>query len=392
MRLVFAKKNAVMKKWMHLMSRILIVLVFLGILLKACSIRPLPDGEDGDVRFVMSGNLTNQGNFERKAGFEGQFLHTGFDQEENLAVYWGKFGQEGCINCADAIEIRFRDLDDDVLADAVHMDSLLGEGYREFFVKDGVAGRKKKTVSFTNESRSLGSPTYRWDFGDGTTSSQPNPIHIYDDPDLQEVRVCLETIDANGCIKEVCNDIQLGDSACTLNFTHTLDPNSTYVKFESEVTGAPPFDYEWSFGDGGRATLGNPGYFYPRVGQYEACLTATDALGCSITLCKKIEVDPALCEHNFSYRIGNVPSKDVKQFGRVEVIYTDPNGVRFTSAMEEQPETSYFEVLDRVPYERNASGQSTYAFNGRIACVLWNEDGNAIVLKEGKVDGAVAYP
>lgn len=366
-------------------------MVFLGILLKACEVRPLPNEEDGAVRFVLEGKLEGK-KIERKAGFDGQFLHTSYEREEELLVFSGSFGQEGCPNCPDAFEIRIRDLKENTLPDAVHMDSLFDTGAKKFFVKDGVEGRKKKKVFFTNESRSLGSPSYQWDFGDGTSSTQLNPVHTYEDPDLSAVRVCLETEDANGCTHLICNEISLGDSACTVNFSHVLDPNSTYVEFESEVSGAPPYDFAWSFGDGGQATLGNPGYFYPEKGKYEACLTLTDALGCTAILCKKIEVDPDLCEHNFSYRISSVPTKDVRQYGRVELVYTDEQGKVFTSSREEQPGNSFFEVLDRAPYEKNANGSDTYAFSCRFNCLLWDENGNSIRFQDGKAEAAVAYP
>ncbi|MCI4669985.1 MAG: PKD domain-containing protein [Bacteroidia bacterium] len=379
------------KEIFHLMSRTLLGIVLAVFFLKACEIRPLPNAEDGEIRFELSARANNE-KLEKKAGLNGQFLHTGFAKAEDLGIFWGEFGQEACIDCPDAFEIRFRDLELDVMADAVHMDSLLKIGERKFFVAAGVEGRRKKKVSFTNENRGSVNPTYSWDFGDGTISNLANPVHVYNDPDLNQVRVCLESIDENGCKTLICNDIMLEDSTCSLNFTHSLNPNSTYVEFEAFPVGIPPFEYRWDFGDGGVATLGNPGYFYPEVGEYEACLTVTDALGCSTRLCKNIAVDPNLCENNFAYQIGSSPSKDLLQLGRIELTYISPDGSIFSSSREEQPGNAHFEILDREPYQKNASGLNTYAFACRFSCTLWDEDGNSIEITDGESTSAVAYP
>ena len=42
-------------------------------------------------------------------------------------------------------------------------------------------------VTFTNTS--TGADTYLWNFGDGTTSTEKNPTHVYDDEDYYTIKL-----------------------------------------------------------------------------------------------------------------------------------------------------------------------------------------------------------
>ena len=54
-------------------------------------------------------------------------------------------------------------------------------------------------------NNSSGTPpfTYFWNFGDGTTSNQPYPFHVYNSPGIYVI--CLQITDANGCTSTMCD-------------------------------------------------------------------------------------------------------------------------------------------------------------------------------------------
>lgn len=56
------------------------------------------------------------------------------------------------------------------------------------------------TVTFNNTS--TGATSYWWDFGDGTTSTDMNPVHTFNS--VQNYYVCLTAIAANGCSETYC--------------------------------------------------------------------------------------------------------------------------------------------------------------------------------------------
>src|SRR5437899_8484360 len=47
------------------------------------------------------------------------------------------------------------------------------------FTADATAGRAPRTVHFTDLSSVPGAVSWSWDFGDGGTDTQQNPIHVY---------------------------------------------------------------------------------------------------------------------------------------------------------------------------------------------------------------------
>jgi PKD repeat protein len=66
------------------------------------------------------------------------------------------------------------------------------------------------------------------------------------------------------------------------------------VAFTSHVTGgAAPFTYDWTFGDGGTATIADPSHWFQAVGNYTVKLTVQDAAGGTGSYTGKVLVSPS---------------------------------------------------------------------------------------------------
>ncbi len=76
--------------------------------------------------------------------------------------------------------------------------------------------------------------SWNWDFGDGTTSTEENPIHLY--AAEGEYEVCLSITDEIGCSDEYCKTIEVGatgiDESNTAAFTISSNPISSFVTIE----------------------------------------------------------------------------------------------------------------------------------------------------------------
>ncbi len=81
------------------------------------------------------------------------------------------------------------------------------------YVADGL------TVTFTNTSTVSGTVTYAWDFGDGETSTDKNPVHTY--ASKGEYTVELGVKDANGKVHSVSTTLAVDKSSPV-----ALDDNS----------------------------------------------------------------------------------------------------------------------------------------------------------------------
>ena len=143
------------------------------------------------------------------------------------------------------------------------------------------------TVNFNNSS--LYANSYYWNFGDGTTSNQNNPLYTYS---AGVYSVSLIAIGGGGCADTVnASSIVTVNPRPTANFSYdTLNlpaPNAA-VNFTNESTNA--ISYYWNFGDGIISTEENPTHTYLSNDKFMVMLVAFNNFGCSDTIYKWVEV------------------------------------------------------------------------------------------------------
>ncbi|HSC38764.1 MAG TPA: PKD domain-containing protein, partial [Chitinophagaceae bacterium] len=136
-------------------------------------------------------------------------------------------------------------------------------------------------VQFTNTT--AGGKTFQWLFGDGSASTQQNPLHTYLQPGDYTVR--LVVTNPTGCTD-------------TLSVPHYIMIKPVEVKLQTPFKGCLPLDYtplytvntlvpitgyQWDFGDGGSSSQQIPLHTYTTQGIYTVKLTYTTAEGCTGT-------------------------------------------------------------------------------------------------------------
>lgn len=128
-----------------------------------------------------------------------------------------------------------------------------------------------ENVSFTDKSS--GNPDYWfWDFGDGSTTSERNPIHQYGDTGWHDVKLIV--------FNNTCPDTTIIKSAVYVNppiaiFDVVNDCNRKYTKkFADKSLGAKT--WFWEFGDGNTSSEQNPVHTYAGTGTYSVKLTVTN--------------------------------------------------------------------------------------------------------------------
>ncbi|NKI31746.1 PKD domain-containing protein [Croceivirga thetidis] len=127
--------------------------------------------------------------------------------------------------------------------------------------------------SFVNAS--TGATSYEWDFGDGNSSTEESPTHVYMTADTYTVTL-VATNDA-GLSNNLSQTITIL-APVTAAFTSQVDENDyrTYT-FTDASEGAASL--LWEFGDGFQFTGMNPTHTYDEDGTYEVKLTATSITG-----------------------------------------------------------------------------------------------------------------
>ena len=127
--------------------------------------------------------------------------------------------------------------------------------------------------------------SYAWDFGDGGTSTQANPVHTYTAAgSYQAVLTVTDNLGSSGSASVTISVSQAGNQLPAAAASAT--PLSGNAPLEVDFSSAGSYDpdgtlvsYAWDFGDGGTSTQANPVHTYATAGSYQAVLTVTDNLG-----------------------------------------------------------------------------------------------------------------
>lgn len=136
------------------------------------------------------------------------------------------------------------------------------------FVADGLA------VTFTDASS--GNPTkWKWDFGDGETSTVRHPVHQYALANTYTVKLEVE---GAGGTSERSKFISLSTGPpIAVSFDFEQDPNDPKkVQFFDRSTGDPTA-WNWTFGDNTSSSARNPSHVYASEGTFSVTLVASNA-------------------------------------------------------------------------------------------------------------------
>ncbi|MDX5321536.1 MAG: PKD domain-containing protein, partial [Bacteroidota bacterium] len=148
-----------------------------------------------------------------------------------------------------------------------------------------------RKVSFDNTSSlAFGEFGSLWKFGDGNSTSAPNPQHRY--ASFGTVDVTLITTTELGCVDSVTQQVSLIESP---NADFSL---SSYCSEEvaqvNNLTNTPTpgsNSYVWDFGNGQTSNLDNPVVQYTSPGTYMVSLMVFHTNGCADTLIRTVKVD-----------------------------------------------------------------------------------------------------
>jgi len=160
-------------------------------------------------------------------------------------------------------------------------------------------------VYFSNNSTGNFTNAY-WSFGDGTTSSQFNPVHTYSQQG--SYLVCLTVYNNSGCQSSFCDSITIGTQPGPCTPVFYAYPDSTIgngvVNFGLlNNCGSTGWTYTWNFGDGTTGTGLYPVHVFQTSGTFWVCVDAVDANGNVLTWCDSVN----------SNRIGSVGLNEINK-------------------------------------------------------------------------------
>ncbi|NNC96367.1 MAG: PKD domain-containing protein [Chitinophagales bacterium] len=119
-----------------------------------------------------------------------------------------------------------------------------------------------------------------WEFGDGNTSTDKNPLHIYSARDSFTVKLTIT--DKKGCVDSVRKRKYIIVRDPQASFT--VDPDSSLcppllVSFSNTSQGNI-VNWNWNLGDGAFSSAVSPFHNYSTAGMFTVSLTVVDDIGC----------------------------------------------------------------------------------------------------------------
>ncbi len=180
----------------------------------------------------------------------------------------------------------------DVYTDEIQVGSILCKAKFSVFVEKG-----SYKATFKNEELGESTNLY-WEFGDGSFSSESNPVHVYKAPGVYNVSLstlnedqnCMDYFEENVIVGEIGRD-------CEADFAYQIDEYT--VNFFDNSSGSN-LTYVWNFNDRTKSEDKNPVHTFDKPGVYNVCLTVANQFGVSNTTCKRILINKE-CKADFTF-------------------------------------------------------------------------------------------
>jgi len=151
------------------------------------------------------------------------------------------------------------------------------------------AGRLRASISydpvFPTEGQSVqfkdastGSPTsWLWDFGDGATSTEQNPSHVYIKAGFNKITLIVNTSTGS---KKASRTISIMPAPATASFVYSpASPIAGQIVQFADTTSGEPTSWRWEFGDGATSTTKNPSHTYAAPASYIVTVIASNSSG-----------------------------------------------------------------------------------------------------------------
>ncbi len=242
------------------------------------------------------------------------------------------------------------------------------------FSADSREGLAPLTVQFAD---SLENDTERyWDFGDGSNSTEQNPVHTYSKAGKYTVTLTAKNIIGSNTVTKydyvyVINGLEAPVTAFSASpVTGTAPLN---VSFSDRSTGSPT-SWKWNFGDGNTSTEQNPVHVYSKAGQYTVSLTTGNAVGSN-----------ALTKYSY-INVGNILKAPLTAFSASPTSGTAPLNVSFTDNSTESPTSWRWSFGDgKTSEEQNPVHMFSKAGKYNVTLTAKNAAGSNAVTKSGYI-------
>ncbi len=153
-------------------------------------------------------------------------------------------------------------------------------------------------VTFTDNSPVASG--WQWDFGDGNTSNQQNPTHVYAAPGTYNVQ--LTVTNGNDCPGTITQAVTIHPLPVPAFVVNPACPNSNVTINNTSNIATGTMNYQWTMTGAtpNTSTQTNPSFTYPAGGTYTIDLQITSNQGCVASLSQNVNI-PYMPVPDFSF-------------------------------------------------------------------------------------------
>ncbi|SMO49545.1 gliding motility-associated C-terminal domain-containing protein [Saccharicrinis carchari] len=196
------------------------------------------------------------------------------------------------------------------------------------------------TVDFYSTAKNA--ENYLWDFGDGNSSSDPNPTHTYYTKGKYTVKLTVTGPGGQTIKDDLIINVYPEPTALFEVFPNVVTIPGETVTFGNKSMGANSFS--WDFGDGQRSIEMHPKHNYTKAGDYSITLDAKNEFGCTNTYVQRNAVT-AQEGGDISFPNAFTPNTTGPGDGRYD--RTDTNNYIFHPVVQEGIEEYQLKIFSR---------------------------------------------
>ncbi len=373
---------------MKLINYCIILLLLLANV--SCRKKEYPEStSEGAPVFSCSMNI-NGAPTSLLAGVNDYYMYSSYQQDSNNVYgFTGGLRQSNCTNCPNSIEVQINDFKVLPLNAYAIIDSSLVPGGYNYLLSTAAAFYTSQFQSAYNKTAA----SYLWDFGDGTTSANINPLHIY--KKAGKYKVSLTINGTNSCVSNISSYQNIGNltNGFRTSIVDSVVSGHTLSFSPNNMQGSGSYSYLWNFGDG--TPLSTSQYVthtYQYTGSYPVSLKVIDLVTHDTAYAKNNAVtqnDISSCAANYTVSSVN-QTPNTLGLSNIIINWTDANGVVYTSKNPLQPANSYFTIVSVENYDNNSNGQTTKKLHIKFKCTVYNGS-SSILIDNADAIMCVAY-
>lgn len=184
--------------------------------------------------------------------------------------------------------------------------------------------------------------SWKWDFGDGGTSAEPNPLYAYKIPGTYTTSLTITT--DKGCTKVITYPEYITVKPGVLPRFSFSDPSvcsaPATINFTNASTGPGTLTYSWNLGNGVTSSDPDVSTVYAANGTYKISLYVESSLGCSDSTLTTIDIGKVntditvpdrICPETTVQFINNSTPRPIKAFWEFSNGKTDTTRNTFNS-------------------------------------------------------------